>query len=97
MAALLRLGWTAGNVRTIDLAGEALPLRLADDLFKANPDLALFNLYGPTKTTVYSTYSAFRTRTGDRPRSPSHYVIRKSMYWARKVDCCPRERRENFT
>ena len=57
MAALLRLDWTPGKVRTINLAGETLPLRLADDLFKASPDLVLFNLYGPTETTVYSTYA----------------------------------------
>ena len=64
MAALLRLDWTPSKVRTINLAGEPLPLRLADELFKANPNLALFNLYGPTETTVYSTYS--RVSNSDR-------------------------------
>jgi len=61
---LLRLDWTPSKVRTINLAGEPLPLRLADELFKANPNLALFNLYGPTETTVYSTYS--RVSNSDR-------------------------------
>ena len=64
MAALMRLDWTPSKVRTINLAGEPLPLRLADGLFKANPNLALFNLYGPTETTVYSTYS--RVSNSDR-------------------------------
>ena len=64
MAALLRLDWTPSKVRTINLAGEPLPRRLADELFKANPNLALFNLYGPTETTVYSTYS--RVSNSDR-------------------------------
>jgi amino acid adenylation domain-containing protein len=64
MAALLRLDWTPSKVRTINLAGEPLPLRLADELFKSNPNLALFNLYGPTETTVYSTYS--RVSNSDR-------------------------------
>jgi thioesterase domain-containing protein len=64
MAALLRLDWTPSKVRTINLAGEPLPRRLADELFKANPELAVFNLYGPTETTVYSTCS--RVSNSDR-------------------------------
>jgi amino acid adenylation domain-containing protein len=57
MAALIALGWTPDGVRTINLAGEPLPRRLADKIFEANPKVALFNLYGPTETTVYSTYA----------------------------------------
>lgn len=68
MAALLRLDWAPSKIRTINLAGEPLPRRLADEIFKANPDLALFNLYGPTETTVYSTYS--RVSNSDQ-RSPA--------------------------
>ena len=68
MAALMRLDWTPNSIRTINLAGEPLPLRLADELFKANPNLTLFNLYGPTETTVYSTYS--RVSNSD-PRPPA--------------------------
>ena len=64
MAALLRLDWTPSKIRTINLAGEPLPRRLADELFKARPELALFNLYGPTETTVYSTCS--RVSNSDR-------------------------------
>lgn len=55
MGALLKLGWMPRNVRTINLCGEPLTRNLADAIFKANPNVALFNMYGPTETTVYST------------------------------------------
>ena len=44
------------GVRAINLAGEAFPPGLADDLVAAVPGSRVYNLYGPTETTTYSTF-----------------------------------------
>ncbi len=57
MAALLRGGGLPPRVSVVNLAGEPLPRRLADQVY-AQPNVRrLFNLYGPTEDTVYSTWS----------------------------------------
>ena len=59
MAALLR-GPGAGlppGVGVVNLAGEPLPRRLADQVYAQPQVRRLFNLYGPTEDTVYSTWS----------------------------------------
>ena len=55
MQELLRFGPLPGAVRTINLAGEALPLPLAHRILAQNPLVRLMNLYGPSETTVYAT------------------------------------------
>ncbi|WP_406208979.1 amino acid adenylation domain-containing protein [Kitasatospora sp. NBC_01560] len=59
MAALLRGagGGLPGGVRVVNLAGEALPRRLADQVYAQPQVERLYNLYGPTEDTVYSTWS----------------------------------------
>ncbi len=55
MAELLRLGDLPANVRTVCLAGEVLPPALAARLY-AMPQVAqVWNLYGPSEDTTYST------------------------------------------
>jgi amino acid adenylation domain-containing protein len=54
---LLRLGDLPASVRTLNLAGEPLPRALAQQLY-AEPGLRhLYNLYGPTEDTTYSTWA----------------------------------------
>ena len=79
IAALMKLGWAPRTVRTINLAGEPLPRRLADEIFKANPNLALFNLYGPTETTVYSTYARV-PKSDDRPPAIGRPLWNTQLY-----------------
>jgi surfactin family lipopeptide synthetase A len=43
------------SLRTVVLAGEACPRPLVDMHFKALPGVQLFNEYGPTEATVWST------------------------------------------
>ena len=50
---LLNAGWTGKSDLTILSGGEALPTDLADQLL--NKGQALWNLYGPTETTIWST------------------------------------------
>ncbi|HEU4561405.1 MAG TPA: amino acid adenylation domain-containing protein [Longimicrobium sp.] len=56
-AELLRAGGIPASVRTINLAGEALPNDLAQALYATGTVEKVGNLYGPTEDTSYSTYS----------------------------------------
>ncbi len=44
------------SVKVVNLAGEALPLKLARHLVETYPQARLLNLYGPTEDTTYSTW-----------------------------------------
>ncbi|NNC00087.1 amino acid adenylation domain-containing protein, partial [Corallococcus exiguus] len=57
MAQLLRLGAVPPSVRVINLAGEALPETLARQVYAVPTVQKLFNLYGPSEDTTYSTAS----------------------------------------
>jgi amino acid adenylation domain-containing protein len=54
-AELVRTGGLPPGLRTVNLAGEPLPGELARELHAACPGLRLYNLYGPSEDTVYST------------------------------------------
>ena len=56
-AELLRTGGIPASVRTLNLAGEALPNELAQALYALGTVEKVRNLYGPTEDTSYSTYS----------------------------------------
>ncbi|HWN41110.1 MAG TPA: amino acid adenylation domain-containing protein, partial [Thermoanaerobaculia bacterium] len=67
MAELLRNDSLPASVRTINLAGEALPLWLAD-LAYARPETdRLCNLYGPSEDTTYSTWTVVERSTERAP------------------------------
>ncbi|RYZ43248.1 MAG: non-ribosomal peptide synthetase [Myxococcaceae bacterium] len=57
MAQLLRLGAVPPGVRVVNLAGEALPETLAKAVHALPTVHKLFNLYGPSEDTTYSTAS----------------------------------------
>jgi len=50
---LLDSGWTGSQTLSAFCGGEALPLELAEELQKHT--CALWNVYGPTETTIWST------------------------------------------
>ncbi|MFY0567371.1 amino acid adenylation domain-containing protein [Archangium lansingense] len=56
MAQLLRLGALPASVRTINLAGEPLPEPLARQIYEVPTVKDLYNLYGPSEDTTYSTW-----------------------------------------
>ncbi|HEU0053813.1 MAG TPA: condensation domain-containing protein, partial [Longimicrobium sp.] len=56
-AELLRSGGIPASVRTLNLAGEALPNALARGLYALPGVEKVGNVYGPTEDTTYSTYS----------------------------------------
>ncbi|MFP2902408.1 amino acid adenylation domain-containing protein, partial [Corallococcus sp. 4LFB] len=57
MAQLLRLNAVPPTVRVVNLAGEALPETLARQVYAVPTVEKLYNLYGPSEDTTYSTAS----------------------------------------
>jgi amino acid adenylation domain-containing protein len=62
---LIRAGWRGGALRKAWCGGEALPRALANDLLDRR--VSLWNLYGPTETTIYSTGQQILSREGPVP------------------------------
>jgi len=56
-AELLRMDGLPASVRTINLGGEAVPRSLADRLYQRPETERVFNLYGPSEDTTFSTIS----------------------------------------
>ena len=54
---LLRLNGIPGSVNTVNLAGEPLPPVLVKQLYEINSIEHVYNLYGPSEDTTYSTYA----------------------------------------
>jgi amino acid adenylation domain-containing protein len=52
---LLRLDAIPSRVRIVNLAGEALPGALVDQLYQRDHIRTVYNLYGPSEDTTYST------------------------------------------
>jgi amino acid adenylation domain-containing protein len=64
LAELVRAEGLPAGVRTVNLAGEPLPRALADRILAIPTVDALWNLYGPTEDTTYSTCARVeRTQT----------------------------------
>ncbi|HEV8580104.1 MAG TPA: amino acid adenylation domain-containing protein [Thermoanaerobaculia bacterium] len=55
MTELLRAGALPASVRTVNLAGEPLRSRLAREVYATGTVQRLYNLYGPSEDTTYST------------------------------------------
>jgi amino acid adenylation domain-containing protein len=57
IAELVRLGGVPASVQVVNLAGEALPTSLAQRIYDKTAVSKVYNLYGPTEDTTYSTYT----------------------------------------
>ncbi|GER90177.1 hypothetical protein KDW_43390 [Dictyobacter vulcani] len=55
MNELVRVGQVPSSVRVVNLAGEPLPRRLVQQLYALEHIQHVYNLYGPTEDTTYST------------------------------------------
>jgi amino acid adenylation domain-containing protein len=60
LAELLRTNGIPPSVKTVNLAGEALPETLVEQTYATTQVDRVYNLYGPTETTTYSTYTPVR-------------------------------------
>ncbi len=67
LAELLRAEGLPGGVRVVNLAGEALSRELADRVLALPQVERLYNLYGPSEDTTYSTFAEVRRGTGSMP------------------------------
>jgi amino acid adenylation domain-containing protein len=56
MEELVRLGAIPDSVETINLAGEPLSPRLVDKIYETSAVKKVYDLYGPSEDTTYSTY-----------------------------------------
>jgi len=59
------------GVETINLAGEALPRSIVNDLLENNSCSRVLNLYGPSEDTTYSSYAIF-----DKPLTGQPHIGR---------------------
>jgi amino acid adenylation domain-containing protein len=79
-AELLRMGGIPHSIRSLNLGGEPLRNDLAQDLYRALPNLRqVLNLYGPTEDTTYSTY-ALPPRGSERPMPVGRPVANTRLY-----------------
>jgi amino acid adenylation domain-containing protein len=63
MAELVRRGSLPPGVCSVNLAGEALSETLVDEIYQSGPVKQVNNLYGPTETTTYSSWTAVAAGT----------------------------------
>ncbi|MEG4228700.1 amino acid adenylation domain-containing protein [Microcoleus sp. N9_B2] len=64
---LLRMDGIPSSVRTINLAGEPLQNKLVQQLYQCNTIQQVFNLYGPSEDTTYSTYALVKKGVSESP------------------------------
>jgi amino acid adenylation domain-containing protein/non-ribosomal peptide synthase protein (TIGR01720 family) len=69
MAELVREGRLGASVRTVNLAGEPLPRALADRVYATGAVERVWNLYGPSEDTTYSTFA--RVARDGTPAAPA--------------------------
>ena len=65
---LLEAGWDGRPLKKIFCGGEALPRELAEQLLKLGPEL--WNMYGPTETTIWSSTGQVESGAGRVPIGP---------------------------
>ncbi|MEM1255607.1 MAG: amino acid adenylation domain-containing protein [Cyanobacteria bacterium P01_H01_bin.21] len=57
IAGLLKTNALPDSVHTVNLAGEPLGLKLVQEIYQCQQVTDVFNLYGPSEDTTYSTFS----------------------------------------
>ncbi|GGP99436.1 hypothetical protein GCM10010249_17020 [Streptomyces roseolilacinus] len=67
MTELLRAGALPAGVRVVNLAGEPLPRTLVDAVYERSASVRVFNLYGPSEDTTYSTWHEVPRDGSDEP------------------------------
>jgi len=77
MTELLQIGGIPPSVRTIHLAGEFLATAIVNQLYEQKTIDYVFDLYGPSEDTVYSTYTL---RKADAPATIGRPVANKRVY-----------------
>jgi amino acid adenylation domain-containing protein len=83
MTELLRMNGLPKSVRTVNLAGEPLKPALVDEIYGQSNVTRVFDLYGPSEDTTYSTFALRRPGTAEtigRPVSNTEaYILDKNL------------------
>ncbi len=85
IAELVRIGALPASVRTVNLAGEPLPRALVDAVYAVETVEKVYNLYGPSEDTTYTTWLRVprhetREPSVGRPIDGTHvYLLDASM------------------
>jgi amino acid adenylation domain-containing protein len=67
MAEIVRQGGLPPSTRVVNLGGEPLQNALVQQIYETLPSARVFNLYGPTETTTYSTVAFIAPRAAGTP------------------------------
>src|SRR6185503_15469536 len=67
MAELVRLGAVPKTAQTINLAGEPIPAGLVDAVYEVEGVKRIYNLYGPSEDTTYSSVAVVSPGLGKSP------------------------------
>ncbi len=67
IAELLRTDGIPASVHTINIAGEPLPNKFVQQLYQWQNILQVYNLYGPSEDTTYSTFAWIRKGVSNIP------------------------------
>jgi amino acid adenylation domain-containing protein/FkbM family methyltransferase len=79
MAELVRMHGVPSSVRTVNLAGEALQKSLVEQVYEQQTIERVFNLYGPSEDTTYSTFALIE-RGASEPPSIGRPVANSQVY-----------------
>jgi amino acid adenylation domain-containing protein len=77
MTELLRAGALPASVRTVNLAGEPLQARLVQQIYEQETVQRVFNLYGPSEDTTYSTFALMN---GSKPPTIGRPISNTQIY-----------------
>jgi amino acid adenylation domain-containing protein len=77
MAELLAMGDLASAIRTVNLAGEALRSDLVEQIYGSGNVNKVYDLYGPSETTTYST---FTLRASNQPATIGRPIANSRIY-----------------
>ncbi|TAN46944.1 MAG: amino acid adenylation domain-containing protein [Methylococcaceae bacterium] len=86
MSALVNVEGIPANVQVVNLAGEPLSNKLVQDIYRLDSVKKVYNLYGPSEDTTYSTYvltekGAQHNPTIGRPISNTQvYIVDPQLY-----------------
>jgi amino acid adenylation domain-containing protein len=88
MAELLQIEGIPSSIRAVNLAGEALPPNMVEQLYEGLKVERVFNLYGPSEDTTYSTYACLK-RGEAHERVPIGKPISNTQAYVLDRECRP--------
>ncbi|MGZ4857994.1 MAG: amino acid adenylation domain-containing protein [Candidatus Angelobacter sp.] len=80
MAELVRMKGIPSSVRVVNLAGEALQRNLVEQIYDGSSVESVFNLYGPSEDTTYSTYVRLKRGEATLPVSIGRPIANTQAY-----------------